>query len=573
LGLTTKKTPLLDDFNDGNYTGWSVSGTWSAANGYMENTVNPSTFVFFSRSRTDSDGIIRFRYSLEDTSNNNYYLRVLLRQTSAVRVDVRFYPDRASLQEYDGTQWNALDSDTGVTSSQGTWYEVVAKVEGSNVQIWRAAPGGSMDLALDTENATVTATDTVMFYVPAGAQVRVDDVGIEDASHTTTSTLAYNAANELTSMTDGSATIYFTYDPWGRMVSKYQAQTYSASYAYRYDDKLYTVTSSFPGEGTVTYQYGGPLALRSRTQGANEKWYNPDAAGNVVSEEDSAGGSGNLTTTYVGSDPMIQAPPELGDVAGSNPATGTWRYYLKDYVASTRRLHAQDKSTLATYEFDPYGAAYFHTGSTASHLFTGKEWDAVSQLQYSLYRHYSSSTARWLTRDAYGAEAWPNVYEYVYGDPVNWVDDVGLAGAPAGEKTLSRMDARKLGCKLRIEHIIKHLRQQNENNPYCLFPDETIRVHIGGLPSLPFKKGDEGGYHCSLHRGSVSFRFSLCEDLERQRMMPTDDDQYLILHEIGHAARRFSRLWYILSRKTKKIEEDAAKNFSGSCELYDFPDP
>jgi hypothetical protein len=134
----------------------------------MINTVNPSTFVFFSRSRTDSDGIIRFRYSLEDTSNNNYYLRVLLRQTSAVRVDVRFYPDRASLQEYDGTQWNALDSDTGVTSSQGTWYDVVAKVEGSNVQIWRAAPGGAMDLVLDTENATVTATDTVMFYVPAG---------------------------------------------------------------------------------------------------------------------------------------------------------------------------------------------------------------------------------------------------------------------------------------------------------------------------------------------------------------------------------------------------------------------
>ena len=100
------------------------------------------TLATFSRSRTDSDGIIRFRYSLEDTSNNNYYLRVLLRQTSAVRVDVRFYPNRATLQEYDGTQWNVLDSDTGVTSSQGTWYEVVAKVEGSTVQIWRAAPAG-----------------------------------------------------------------------------------------------------------------------------------------------------------------------------------------------------------------------------------------------------------------------------------------------------------------------------------------------------------------------------------------------------------------------------------------------
>jgi YD repeat-containing protein len=34
--LVTKKTPFSDDFNDGDYTGWTVSyGTWDASNHYL----------------------------------------------------------------------------------------------------------------------------------------------------------------------------------------------------------------------------------------------------------------------------------------------------------------------------------------------------------------------------------------------------------------------------------------------------------------------------------------------------------------------------------------------------------
>jgi len=29
--LLTKVTPFIDDFEDGNYTGWTTSGTWSAS--------------------------------------------------------------------------------------------------------------------------------------------------------------------------------------------------------------------------------------------------------------------------------------------------------------------------------------------------------------------------------------------------------------------------------------------------------------------------------------------------------------------------------------------------------------
>ena len=284
-----------------------------------------------------------------------------------------------------------------------------------------------MDLVLDTENATVTATDTVMFYVPAGAQVRVDDVGVEDASHTTTSTLGYNAANELTSMTDGSATIYFTYDPWGRMVSKYQAQTYTASYAYRYGTALHTVASNFPQEGNVTYEYGGNGKRRSRTAGANQTWYNCDSGWNVLSEEDNAAGTGNLVISYVMKHPEAEVPQLLGDATGNDPLNAVWRYHYLDHLGSTRRLHAQDKSTLATHQFGAYGEAYFHTGTASTPFFTGKPWDSISQLYFFPYRHFSPEIGRWLTRD-------PIVpvsrYSYVTRDPVNRTDPLGLFDIP-----------------------------------------------------------------------------------------------------------------------------------------------
>jgi RHS repeat-associated protein len=282
-----------------------------------------------------------------------------------------------------------------------------------------------MDLVLDTENATVTATDTVMFYVPAGAQVRVDDVGIEDASHTTTSTLGYNAANELTSMTDGSATINFTYDPWGRMVSKYQAQTYSASYGYRYGDKLYSVTSTFPNEGAVTYQYGGDAKRRSRVQGTTESWYNWDGLANILNEENDADGTGLLVWTYIIDDPMADTivGESLAEIAGSNPSTGTWQYYFLDHLGSTRRLHAQDKSTIGYYEYSPYGDIYFRVGTSAKSGFAGRQWDATTGFYYYPYRYYSPSAARWFVHDPeYDGT---NLYAYTDADPVNYIDVLG----------------------------------------------------------------------------------------------------------------------------------------------------
>ena len=170
-------------------------------------------------------------------------------------------------------------------------------------------------------------------------------------SWSSSGTLAYDAGNELTSRTvDGLATNY-TYDDWGRMVGKTMG-SYVAGYGYMYGDKLKGCLTSFPGESTVGFQYGGDGKRRSRHAIAAGAWtyYKWGAGFDLVNEETDAG---VLTPTYYG---------RLADVAGTDPASGAWRYYHHDQLGSTRRVTDQNKATLATYEYTPYGEDLFASG-------------------------------------------------------------------------------------------------------------------------------------------------------------------------------------------------------------------
>jgi len=205
----------------------------------------------------------------------------------------------------------------------------------------------------------------------------------------------------------------FACDAWGRMISKTRGN-YSAGYAWGEGDKLTGVASSFPGEGSVTYAYGGDGKRRERNDGTLTK-YRWDRGWNVLHEEN---GSGGLTLSLV---------PHRADIAGSSPATGTIRYTLTDHLGSLRALYAPDKTRLGRQEYTPYGSDYLQTGASATRAYTGHDRDAATGLYFAPYRHYSPDLARWLSRDPAGTIDGPNVYAFVLGDPVNLVDPSGLS--------------------------------------------------------------------------------------------------------------------------------------------------
>ena len=186
-----------------------------------------------------------------------------------------------------------------------------------------------------------------------------------------------------------------------------------------------SVVSNFPDEGDVDYKYGGDGKRRERDEedGTDITWYNWDGYTVINEEADGVGlGDGALTRTYVGN---------LADITGSNPATGTARYYTHDHLGSTRGVYDASKNSLGSFEYTPYGSPYHDDGpADVTHRFTGHELDPVTGNYYAPYRYLNPSGARWMKQDPLGMISVTNMYGYVGGNPINFWDPLGLHDNP-----------------------------------------------------------------------------------------------------------------------------------------------
>ncbi|HIJ73111.1 MAG TPA: hypothetical protein HPP83_03315 [Candidatus Hydrogenedentes bacterium] len=142
----------------------------------------------------------------------------------------------------------------------------------------------------------------------------------------------------------------------------------------------------------------------------------------MINEENSGG---TLTMTYIG---------KLADVSGSNPSTGTWRYYGgpsgRLCVAAQRdgRLSpssAPGLSSLGQYEYTPYGEIYAESGASIPWKYTGHMCDDTADLYYAPFRYYNPSIARWTTRDALRTGRTSDFYPYGRNSPISTLDRNG----------------------------------------------------------------------------------------------------------------------------------------------------
>jgi RHS repeat-associated protein len=58
--------------------------------------------------------------------------------------------------------------------------------------------------------------------------------------------------------------------------------------------------------------------------------------------------------------------------------------------------------------------------------FAGMQYHAASGLYLTMFRVYDPQTGRWLSKDPIEEMGGVNLYAYVGGDPVNWIDPLGL---------------------------------------------------------------------------------------------------------------------------------------------------
>lgn len=117
--------------------------------------------------------------------------------------------------------------------------------------------------------------------------------------------------------------------------------------------------------------------------------------------------------------------------------------YGEDHLGNVRHVYsATTGKWLAGIDYDSHGRAkdvkcvliadcQLPTNGGLSKGYAGLYWHGLSGLYLATYRAYDPRAMRWLSRDPIEEAGGTNLYGYVGGNPISFVDPQGLAAAPA----------------------------------------------------------------------------------------------------------------------------------------------
>ncbi|MDF1643897.1 MAG: DUF6531 domain-containing protein [Pseudomonadales bacterium] len=103
-------------------------------------------------------------------------------------------------------------------------------------------------------------------------------------------------------------------------------------------------------------------------------------------------------------------------------------YYHNDYLGTPQQMTDQNQAVVWAASYNPFGKASVSTGTISNHIrFPGQYFDEETGLHYNYFRYYDPKTGRYIQSDPIGLRGGLNTYAYVGGNPVNFVDSLGLA--------------------------------------------------------------------------------------------------------------------------------------------------
>ncbi len=216
--------------------------------------------------------------------------------------------------------------------------------------------------------------------------------------------------NRLVKVTDknsqGTVTqvVEYTYDVFDRRIAKEVDTTSPFDMAdaaierYVYDDIHNGLVS--PDGGNVVLDFVDPDGSGAQSIAMSKRYLYGEAVDQILAQED-------LSKT-------------LGDASRT-----LWP--LVDNLGTVRDLAKQDGTIAAHYKYDSYGNVTTGDTSKTRYLFTSREFDTATDLQYNRARWYDAGVGRWLSEDPLGFAAGDaNVGRYVRNRSPLAVDPSGL---------------------------------------------------------------------------------------------------------------------------------------------------
>lgn len=246
-----------------------------------------------------------------------------------------------------------------------------------------------------TQGATTTESYT---YDPVGNRL----------SDLTTSGWSNNTSNELTSRPGAS----YTFDANGNTLSKTDSTGITA-YTWDFENRLTSVT--LPGSGgTVTFKYDpmGRRIYKSSNSGTSVYAYD---AYNLIEETNSAGAVvARYTQTQNVDEPLAML------------RSGATSYYEADGLGSITSLSTTAGAVANGYTYDSFGNTVASTGALVNNFrYTGREFDAETNLYNYRARYYDQNIGRFLTEDPKAYAGRSGIYNYVGGNPTTYTDPSG----------------------------------------------------------------------------------------------------------------------------------------------------
>jgi len=213
----------------------------------------------------------------------------------------------------------------------------------------------------------------------------------------------------------------YTYDANGNLETKTSKAVPTDVTTYTWDAQDQLIQIDFPDSTTATYAYDG-LGRRI------EKNVNGSTMRYVYDGEDIAleyDGTNTFVSRYSHGQQTDQP------LAVQRAGVGFF-YYQSDHQGSITHLTDSSGLVANSYQYDSYGRTLTLSETIPQPFtYTGREFDSESGLYYYRARYYDANTGRFLSEDPLGFNAGDqNLYNYVFNDPVNFVDPFGLCPVP-----------------------------------------------------------------------------------------------------------------------------------------------
>ncbi len=173
-------------------------------------------------------------------------------------------------------------------------------------------------------------------------------------------------------------------------------------------------------------------------------------------------------------------------------ASGT-HYYHFDARGSTLAMTDPAGKISALYRYLPYGATAGGYSRVANPFTFVGEYGVVDDgdgLYFMVTRYYDAVLRRFLSWDRIGTRGGPNLYEYVRGSPLDFIDPLGLDEDNPSDTTASGTAAVEEWCSIRRERM-DNLDYRYPDEDAYLKDEERIkeleRIMMQTLPPLPEK--------------------------------------------------------------------------------------